>query len=1002
MRVKFTVAAASLMVGLPATSFALGLGEIQLRSSLNAPLDAQIELLGATAEELAGLRAQIASRETFTRYGLDYPSFLANVQVRFIRNETRPYIELRSSAPITEPFATLLVEVNYPRGRQVREYTVLLDPPVFAPQNAAAAAPVAAPVTGEGQRSGEIARQAAPAPAPAPVAANPAPARPAPSAPVQTSTAAGGTYEVRRGDSLSKIAATVVGPGQQQQRRAMIAIYRGNPEAFDGNINLLRSGAILRLPDGAAIDGVDAAEASAEVRRQSANWLANRQGAPAEGGGGQDRLRLVPPGDAPSNAAGTGAAATGAGAAAAGGNADLQRRVDDLERQLSESRRLLDLRNAELARLQGTPPPAATPAPVAPPAATAPTPAPAPVAPEPAAPAPAAEAPPATPPPAAAAPAAPAEESGGLLALLKTYWYAPVALLALLLAFLGLGAARRRREANLDASLGLGGGLEPGYRDASADTLPLRKPNITGEDESRSFVVEESGTHERPAFAGGSARTTQRVEVDEPGPIDIPLVDQTASLDQGDPLAEADFHMAYGLYDQAADLVRLALQREPGRRDLRLKLLEVFFVWGNREQFLQTARDLASSRDQAQPGEWEKVVIMGKQLAPEDPLFTQGGTGAAVGGVDLNLEGGQNRVDFDLLGEPGVELGIDGGIDLDLGAALRDKDPTGDALQFDPGTLDFPLDDPQRGADTLAHTATTRQMAQPLRGGDDSPTVNRIGAGHDGPTVEQPGLTAGETIRQKLDVMAPKFGADQTAELALDDLGLDLGALDETDQSKNLDDSRITRGLDSAEAPTLVAGLDDESRDLINAARGQSGDAPTMLAPAPDASASESGTWLFDDKSFLDQNADTSKADGNVTQAIPFLPDAEDASPTSKLRAIEGNLDVDFDVDSLAATGRNESLSAADSPLDLDVGMPEPSETGTFQQTQRLQHDELALPMELEPATMSEVGTKLDLARAYMDMGDPEGARSILFEVLEEGSNNQKTEAQRLLDSIPG
>ena len=81
--------------------------------------------------------------------------------------------------------------------------------------------------------------------------------------------------------------------------------------------------------------------------------------------------------------------------------------------------------------------------------------------------------------------------------------------------------------------------------------------------------------------------------------------------------------MAYGLYDQAADLVRLAIEREPSRRDLKLKLLEVFFVWGNKDQFLQTARDLAGTRDVAEPGEWEKILIMGKQLAPEDPLFSQ-------------------------------------------------------------------------------------------------------------------------------------------------------------------------------------------------------------------------------------------------------------------------------------------------------------------------------------------------------------------------------------------
>ena len=113
--------------------------------------------------------------------------------------------------------------------------------------------------------------------------------------------------------------------------------------------------------------------------------------------------------------------------------------------------------------------------------------------------------------------------------------------------------------------------------------------------------------------------------------------------------------MAYGLYDQAADLVRLAIEREPERRDLKLKLLEVFFVWGNKDQFLQTARDLADSRDQAEPGEWEKIVIMGKQLAPEDRAVQRSRTaGAGPADVDLNLEGGQNHIDFDLHGEPSV------------------------------------------------------------------------------------------------------------------------------------------------------------------------------------------------------------------------------------------------------------------------------------------------------------------------------------------------------------
>ena len=120
------------------------------------------------------------------------------------------------------------------------------------------------------------------------------------------------------------------------------------------------------------------------------------------------------------------------------------------------------------------------------------------------------------------------------------------------------------------------------------------------------------------------------------------------NLDQGDPLAEADFHMAYGLYDQAADLVRIAIQREPDRRDLKLKLLEVFFVWGNKRAIPHDWRASSPSRaHESAAGEWEKIVIMGKQIAPEDPMFSEGGGGGAVG-VDLNLDaGGSGRVDFD-------------------------------------------------------------------------------------------------------------------------------------------------------------------------------------------------------------------------------------------------------------------------------------------------------------------------------------------------------------------
>src|ERR1700730_2388349 len=114
---------ASLMV-LPSAAFALGLGDIRLLSPLNAPLDAEIELVDVTPSGGNTLQAQISSRETFTRYGLEWPVFLSSVQVKTTRGaEGRQVIKLKSTDTITEPFLTLLVEVKWARGRLVREYT---------------------------------------------------------------------------------------------------------------------------------------------------------------------------------------------------------------------------------------------------------------------------------------------------------------------------------------------------------------------------------------------------------------------------------------------------------------------------------------------------------------------------------------------------------------------------------------------------------------------------------------------------------------------------------------------------------------------------------------------------------------------------------------------------------------------------------------------------------------------------------------------------------------
>jgi pilus assembly protein FimV len=543
------------------------------------------------------------------------------------------------------------------------------------------------------------------------------------------------------------------------------------------------------------------------------------------------------------------------------------------------------------------------------------------------------------------------------------YWWAIALLVVVIGGYFGFKTWRSRRQSEFDDSLSRlavagASSAERGF--AAGDTAPMRP--VGGEDPEGAFLVEESGTHQRPRFGGAAAAPAATRHVST---ADETISTEAAiNLDQGDPLAEADFHMAYGLYDQAADLIRIAINREPNRRDLKLKLLEVFFVWGNKEQFLQAARELAATRSEAAPGEWEKIVIMGKQLAPDDPLFAGGGTtGATDGGVDLDLEGGQSRVDFDLLGDP-VPGAHGSDVDLDIGSALGEEEGN---REIGTATDRNAALDSGFQTSTSNSTGTTRQMTARIPQSADDDLMSEFGAETEGPTVEQPALnsTDNPTIRQKV-AMALKQTppAEQTAELAIDDLGLDLAGLDTMDQP----------GLGaSADAPTLVAGMDDRSRKIMEEAQRRAVSEDTSLS---------TGAWQLDENEL-----DAALADGHQEEE-------HDGSVTSRLSQLTGR-DVDYDLgDSHGEHATNGS------GLDLDLGTQTVPDAA-FTATQKLNSDDLALP-DLEPVTMSEVGTKLDLARAYMDMGDPDGAKNILEEVLHEGSMTQKQEAQRLMESLPG
>ena len=1028
----------------PSLSWALGLGEIHLNSALNEPMNAEIDVIAAAPDELTALRATLASRDSFTRYGIDKPPFLSSLTFKLGKSkEGRDVLQVRSTEAIPEPFVTFLVEVNWARGRLMREYTVLLDPPVYTPgENPSSSAPVAPPST----------TAAAPrksAPAVAPVEPSPAPAMPAPETGPQGISPSG--IRVNRGDTLNKIVHGLAGPSVSPVvlDQTMIALYRANPEAFGGNINILRQGSVLRIPGADRIASLNQKEAVGEVHRQIEAWRGVEAGSPPASTG---HLRLVTPG-ADGVATGTANSSTANSNVSNSETLALKDRVKDLEGQLAESKRLIDIKSNELSALQrklGVPTTPA-PAPVEPPAAVKTTPAPPPVALTPEAPASAVSpqqgtiSPTATPVPVAPKPpvkakAAPPPQAGSWIDWVQENWWAPIALLAVALGGLAFAAVRRRHsDARGDLNRYMDDTDVADPRDATSKISALRKGN-------ESFVVEESGEHPAPDFGEDPNIADSRTHEDTMSS------ESAVNLDQGDPLAEADFHMAYGLYDQAADLVRIALEREPDRRDLRLKLLEIYFVWGNKEAFLHTAKGLEATRDRAPAGEWDKIVIMGKQICPDEPMFAGpvAGSGRGAGAlVDLNLEGGENRVDIDLFGDPEGERSH---LDHQLAKEADDIVATGESPVLRPSAdyLDFTLDAPERGADE----SPTREMAPRDEPTVESELMNFLGAdmmdapssgAHDSPTQEAPALH-GSDLHDRIAGTLPSK-ADQTAEVSLDDLGLNLDQLEQTGTVSNNSISQLEATDHPSDAQTMVVGFDERSRRMM---------AEAEKLPRVSAASSE-GTGLTErdrdltelerelEASFvsdLDSSHDENKTAAMGPESAPMVlmpreadlgassrfnsgevidlnePDRHDLDSTSKLRGLDAE-SIDLDLDRLVSAlgsgdtvqqpGAVEDLFSTEvfevdqrnKRVDLDVGEPLSGTDSPTNKTQTLQPVDMGMP-ELEPVTMSEVGTKLDLARAYMDMGDPEGARSILEEVVDEGSASQKQEASRLIESLPG
>ena len=321
---------------------ALGLGEARVTSGLNAPLVAEIEVLDATPAELQALRAEIPAREVFTRYGLDWPGFLstASVTLRVIAGAA-PVLVLRSEQPVSEPFITVLVAANWGRGRVLREYNLVVDRPDET-------VPGLAPVevrgpTVEAGRDGAIEREE---PATIPDPAPPTPARSAPSV--------AGNIEVRRGDTLNRIAERVAQRSGVTRAQALVGLYQANPEAFGASMHDLRAGAVLRIPDAAELEALPPLLVAREIDRAVKDWR-QRSGSATRVADPGGRLRLVAPSEV---SVGTGGGAivptgSGEGSTAAGrGEETVEQRLARIEAELIEKQRMLEVTSSQLAELQ--------------------------------------------------------------------------------------------------------------------------------------------------------------------------------------------------------------------------------------------------------------------------------------------------------------------------------------------------------------------------------------------------------------------------------------------------------------------------------------------------------------------------------------------------------------------------------------------------------------------------------------------------------------------------
>lgn len=970
------------------TAEAAELGRIHVHSAYGQPLRAEIDVT-ATPEEYAGMSPRLAVKEAFRQAGIDYTAILQDLRFSLDkRSNGQPVIRVSSSRPVSDPFLDFLLELKWDGGQRVREYTFLLDPAEDSGRNEKPAVNVASTRGSEPRKAAAV---PAPAPAPKPAAAEPkasependltseaappkpkkrkpapqiakAPAKPAsepkPAPELKPAPAAdaSGQHTVAKGENLTDIARQNL-PGGVSLEQMLVGIHRDNPDAFARrNINRLQAGTILNLPGAGSLSSISENEARRYIAAHSNNWSAYRLklAAAAEQAQARDeaagtqsgRGRIVPKVEekplpnanqrdqvkiSRSGPDGKGKPNQGRSAAeeelVAKEQAlkEAQNRLTLLERNVNELQKTLELKNQTLAELekraqerakaerkpeakpakpaepapppvtQVTPPPPPAvkpelppqpvPAPVQPPAPSTPTPplnpppeAPATAVPPPDAAKPATEEPPKPPENAAPAEQPPVtpkqppqrpsleeepepEEPGFFDELLggnlldfgddPTLPAAGGGIVALLLGYL---LVRRRQAAKAAAETDA---TEPGLTPPPISLAP---------NSALASNLADIANSTQPAGSTMLSQMSGDFNSQMGGVVDTGDVD---------PVAEADVYMAYGRDAQAEEILLEALQKDPQRTAIHVKLLEIYAKRGNPKQFETLASELFSQTGGEGP-DWDKALEMGRRIDPANPLFRDR-TGT-IAPADLGPE----------------EFSV-------APPTLMDS-PSAESV--------MPFEVPPAPAFAAPEIPTEMQHA-----------------------FEEP-PPAAPTLMDPRAVTPEPEPVAQTPEDSYDGLDFDLG----------LDNEPA--------APADQAALHDALNQALNLP-----DYPEPLeaAPAPDEAAGADDNAMDFDFS----NLELEPMGDETPAAAPVMPPpAPPARPQVKI-----------------------SIGTA------NIQKPEPSQPPVAATLERGPHWE-------------EVNTKLDLAKAYEEMGDLEGARELLNEVTSEGDPDQIAVARAGLERL--